>query len=100
MTALRDEAEVRSRLRRAVLAFQEAKMAFRRAHRRLKELSLSQAEVDEYWAGEGARVEAQMRLTAQEVVAAFRVFSAAGLIAEAGDCRLVTEAQHYLAEGG
>ena len=98
MTALRDEAELRSRLRRAVLAFQEAQRGLLRAHRRLKDLSLPQAEVDAYWAGPGARAEAHLRLTAQEVVAAFQAFSAAGLVAEVSDRHQVTEAQRYLAE--
>ena len=98
MTALQDEAAVRSRLRRAVLRFQDAQRALLRAHRRLKEGSLPQAEVDEYWAGPGAQAEAHLRLTAQEVVAAFKAVSAAGLVAEVSDRHQVTEAQRHLAE--
>jgi hypothetical protein len=39
-----------------------------------------------------------MQATATEVVAAFRQFSAAGLVAGAPDRHLVTQAQRYLAE--
>ena len=39
-----------------------------------------------------------MRATATEVAAAFRQFSAAGLVAGAGDRHLVIQAQRYLAE--
>ena len=40
-----------------------------------------------------------MRLAATEVVAAFKAFSEAGLVAAAGDRHLVTQAQRHLQEG-
>ena len=84
------------RLRRALLAFQAAQNQLLGAHRRLKELP--QAEVDAFWRGQGRRLEATMRATATEAVAAFKQFSAAGLVAGAGDRHLVTQAQRHLAE--
>ena len=92
-----DEAAAADRLRRALLAFQAAQNSLLGAHRRLKELP--QAEVDAFWRGQGRRLEAAMRATATEVVTAFKQFSAAGLVAGAGDRHLVTQAQRYLAEG-
>jgi hypothetical protein len=93
----RDEAVAVDRLRRALLAFQTAQMFFLNTHRRLK--ALPQTEVEAFWTGRGQRAEAEMRLAAAEVVAAFKAFSAAGLVADGQDRRLVTEAQRYLAEG-
>jgi hypothetical protein len=40
-----------------------------------------------------------MHATATEVVAAFKAFSAAGLVAAVADRHLVTDAQRQLAEG-
>ena len=85
------------RLRRALLAFQAGLNLLLSAERRLKELP--QAEVDAFWAGPGRRVEATVRAAATEAVAAFERFSAAGLVAAAGDRHLVTQAQRHLAEG-
>jgi hypothetical protein len=91
-----DEAAAADRLRRALLAFQAAQNSLLGAHRRLKELP--QAEVDAFWRGQGRRLEATMRATAAEAVAAFKQFSTAGLVAGAGDRHLVTQAQRHLAE--
>jgi hypothetical protein len=91
-----DESAATDRLRRALLAFQAAQNSLLGAHRRLKELP--QAEVDAFWRGPGRRLEAAMRATAAEAVAAFKQFSAAGLVADAGDRHLVTQAQRHLAE--
>jgi hypothetical protein len=92
-----DEAAATNRLRRALLAFQTAQTHLLGAHRRLK--VLPQAEVDAFWKGRGRRDEANMRAAAAEVVAAFEQFSAAGLVADATDRHLVTQAQRHLAEG-
>ncbi len=91
-----DQTATTDRLRRALLAFQAAQNGLVDAHRRLKELP--QAEVDAFWRGPGRRLEAAMRATAAEAVAAFKQFSAAGLVADAGDRHLVTQAQRHLAE--
>jgi hypothetical protein len=40
-----------------------------------------------------------MNIAASEVLAAFKAFSAAGLVASAHDCHLVSEAQRHLAGG-
>jgi hypothetical protein len=89
--------EATDRLRRALLAFQAAQNSLLGAHRRLKELP--PAEADAFWRGPGRRLEAAMRATAAEAVAAFQRFSAAGLVAGAADRHLVTQAQRHLAEG-
>ncbi len=91
-----DESAATDRLRRALLAFQAAQNSLLGAHRRLKELP--QAEVDAFWRGPGRRLEAGMRTTATEVVAAFQRFSRAGLVAGAGDRHLVTQAQRVAVE--
>jgi hypothetical protein len=93
-----DEAMATNRLRRALLALQTAQTFLLNTHRRLK--ALPQTEVEAFWNGRGRRAEADMRLAAAEVEAAFKAFSAAGLIARGDDRRLITEAQRYLAEGG
>jgi hypothetical protein len=89
--------EATDRLRWALLAFQAAQNSLLGAHRRLKELP--PAEADAFWRGPGRRLEAAMRATAAEAVAAFQRFSAAGLVAGAADRHLVTQAQRHLAEG-
>jgi len=91
-----DRAAATDRLRRALLAFQAALNLLLGAERRLK--GLPQAEVDAFWDGQGRRIEATVRADATEAVAAFQRFSAAGLVAAAGDRHLVTQAQRYLAE--
>ena len=97
MTA-EDRAAVTDRLRRALLAFRTAQGLVLQAHRRLK--GRPPAEADAFWAGPpGRRVEATLRATARELVAAFARFSAAGLGAEAADRHLVTQAQRHLRDG-
>jgi hypothetical protein len=92
----REQAGAMDQLRRALLAFQTAQVLVLANHRRLK--ALPYAEVEAFWSGPGRRMEANMTATATQVVAAFKVFSAAGLVAAAGDRHLVTEAQRHLAE--
>ncbi len=91
-----DRAAATDRLRRALVAFQTAQALSLAAHRRLK--TLPQPEVDAFWDGPGRRIEADMCSASAEVVAAFKTFSVAGLVAGAGDRHLVTAAQRYLAE--
>ena len=93
---LEDQVVAKDRLRRAQLEFQNALNLLLWAERRLRRLP--QAEVDAFWGGQGRRVETTVRADATEAVAAFRQFSAAGLVANAGDRHLVTQAQRYLAE--
>ena len=95
MTA-QDQAAATDRLRRALLAFQAALNLLLSADRRLK--GLPQEEVDAFRDGPGRRVEATVLAAATEAVAAFERFSAAGLVAGAGDRHLVTQAQRHLAE--
>ncbi len=68
------------------------------AYREAKALA-SPAEVERFWATHGGRIEAEQRAAAAEVDAAFAAFSAAGLVAGAGDRHLVTEARRHLAAG-
>ena len=98
MTALQDKAAVTDRLRRALLAFQAAQALLLGAHRKAK--ALASEESEQFWAKSGSRLEAQQRAAAIEVVAAFKAFSAAGLVADTKDRHLVNQAQRYLAEGG
>ncbi|MDO9714029.1 hypothetical protein [Paracraurococcus lichenis] len=93
-----DEPEVTGRLRRALEAFQKAQGMLLTAHRGLK--GQPAAEVDRFWMAQGRRIEQQLHATASEAVAAFKAFSAAGLVASAADRHLVNEAQRLLAEGG
>jgi NAD(P)H-hydrate repair Nnr-like enzyme with NAD(P)H-hydrate dehydratase domain len=95
MTA-RDQAAATDRLRRALLVFRGAQSLGLEAHRRLK--GQPQERVDAFWAGPGRRAEANMRAAAAEVVAAFKEFSAAGLVADAADRHAVTQAQRHLKE--
>jgi hypothetical protein len=92
------EPEVVDRLRRALEAFQKAQGLLLTAHRRVK--GLPAAEADQFWRAQGSRIEQHLHATAVEVVASFRAFSAAGLVASANDRHLVNEAQRHLAEGG
>ena len=96
MTHQDEAAAATDRLRRALSAFQAAQNHLLGAHRRLK--GLPPAEVDAFWRGRGRRLEAGMRAAAAELVAAFQRFSAAGLVADAADRHLVTQAQRHLAE--
>jgi hypothetical protein len=91
-----NEAAATNRLRRALSAFQAAQTHLLGAERRLK--ALPQARVDAFWKGLGRRLEANLRTTATEVVAAFQQFSAAGLVAAATDRHFVTQAQRHVAE--
>lgn len=91
-----DEPAATDRLRQALMAFQAALNLLLGAERRLK--ALPQTEVDAFWDGQGRRIEATVRATATEAVAAFQRYSAAGLVAAASDRHLVTQAQRYLAE--
>ena len=97
MTA-RDEVTVRDRLRRALLAFQAGQEHLLAAHRKLK--GLPAAEVEAFWAGPGLRMEQGLLAASAEVDAAFKGFSAAGLVADAGDRHRVTEARRHLTDGG
>jgi hypothetical protein len=85
---IHEQADATNRMRRALLAFQAAKSALLIARRRFHALPEA----------EGNQIKATLRLTATEVDAAFKVFSAAGLVTNAEDQRSITEAQRYLAE--
>ena len=98
MTALQDKAAVTDRLRRALVAFQAAQ-TLPGIHRKAK-APASPEERERSWATRDAAVEARQRAAATEVVAAFRAFSAAGLVADAGDWHLVDQARRHLAGGG
>ena len=98
VTAAADRARVTDRLRRALLAFRAAQARLLGARRRAKALA-SQDEADRFWATRGGGIEAARRAAAAEVVAAFAAFSAAGLVTDAADRHLVSEAQRHLAEG-
>jgi hypothetical protein len=92
-----EKAAATDRLRRALLAFQAAQSLLLAAHRRLK--GLPAEEVEAFWSAPGGRIERHVQAAAAEVVAAFKAFSAAGLVASGVDRHLVTEAQRHLAEG-
>ena len=96
MTHQDEVAAATERLRRALSAFQAVQNHLLGAHRRLKELP--QAEVDAFWNGPGRRVEAGLRATAREAVAAFEGFFRAGVGAAASNRHLVTQAQRHLRE--
>lgn len=98
MVTVQDQAAATDRLRRALLAFQAALNLLLKAERRLK--GLPQAEVGAFWEGQGRHVEAAVRTAATASVAAFKRFSAAGLVASAGDRHLVIQAQRHLAQEG
>jgi hypothetical protein len=95
---VRDDPEVVGRLQRALETFQKAQGLLLTAHCRVK--GLPAAEVEQFWTAQGSRIEQHLHATAVEVVASFRAFSAAGLVASADDRHLVNEAQRHLAEGG
>ena len=90
----REQAEITSRMQHALMTFQGAQVAYLGAHRKLK--NQPQAEVDAFWDGPGLRLEAGLRTSAKELMAAFTAFSAAGLVASASDRHLVTEARRTL----
>ena len=99
MIALQDKAAVTDRLRQALLAFQAAQALLLGTHRKAKALALREAR-EQFWATSGSHVEAQQRAAATEVIAAFKAFSAAGLVADARDQYLINQAQRCLAEDG
>ena len=92
-----DQVAAADRLRRALLTFQNGQGLLLKAHRQMK--GLQAGEDGTFWAGPGARLERHVQGTAVELVEAFRVFSKAGLVANAEDRHRVTEAQRQLAEG-
>jgi hypothetical protein len=85
-----------SRLREALLAFRAAESLLLAAERRLK--GQSAEDVEAFWSGHGLRIERHVRDTATKVVAAFKAFSAAGLVASAEDRQRVSAAERHLAE--
>ncbi len=91
------EPEVAGRLQQALLSLQKARGLLLTAHRRLKDLPA--AEVEHFLAVQGDRIEKHMHAAAVEVLAAFQAFSAAGLVADAGNRHLITEARRLVAEG-
>ena len=92
------EYEAAGRLQRALVVFQNKQSMFLAAHRKLK--GRPPEEVDHFWLSAGARLEAHMNAAAMEVVAAYKAFTAAGLVASVDDRHVVSEAQRHLAEGG
>jgi hypothetical protein len=97
-TAFQDKAAITDRLRRALLAFQAAQALLLGAHRKAR--ALASEESEQFWARFGGHIEAQQRAAAMEVVAAFKAFSAAGLVADTRDRHLVNQAERYVARGG
>jgi hypothetical protein len=91
------EPEVAGRLQRALPSLQKAQDLLLTAHRRLKDLPA--AEVEHFWAVQGDRIEKHLHAAAIEVLDAFQAFSAAGLVADAGDRHLITEARRLIVEG-
>lgn len=81
----RDQLAATNRLRRALLAFQAAQVLVL-THQRQKH-PLSQTELD------------AVRDSAVEAAAAFQTFSAAGLVIDAPDNRLLAQIKKYLADG-
>jgi hypothetical protein len=81
----RDQLVARNRLRRALLAFESAQLLVLTYQRQNK--ALSEADLD------------AVQDSAAEAAGAFQVFSAAGLVADADDQRLLAQAQKYLANG-
>jgi hypothetical protein len=90
-----DEVVATDRLRQALLAFETARDLHLGAHRRLK--ALPPAEVEAFWDGPGRRARETMQAAATEVVTAFETLPGAGLMVNAGDRRLVSQAQRHLA---
>jgi hypothetical protein len=91
-----EEAAATDRLRRALLAFRSAQTLLLTTERKLK--GLPAEKIEAFWAAPGGRIERHVRTTAEEVVEAFKMFSATGQVAPAADRHLVTEAQRHLAE--
>jgi hypothetical protein len=95
-TPRQDQAAATDRLRRALLAFQDAQRLLLFAHRRMK--SLPSEEVSAFWLQDGASLERQVQTAAVGAVLAFKAFSTAGLVARAEDRRSITEAERRIAE--
>jgi Tfp pilus assembly protein PilX len=91
-----EQAASADRLRDALLAFRNAQSLLLAAERKLK--GLPAEEVEAFWSAPGGRIERHVQIAATELAAAFKAFSAAGLVASAADRHLVTEAQRHLAE--
>lgn len=89
------EPEITTRLQRALAAFQHAQALLLDAHRHLKRLPTE--EVEAFWRGPGGRIEQHLFAAATEVNSAYRAFAVAGLVANASDRHLVTEARRLLA---
>jgi hypothetical protein len=92
-----EQAAATGRLREALLAFRAAESLLLAAERQLK--GQSTEEVEAFWLKPGLRIERHVQGTAVEVVAAFKAFSAAGLVASAEDRHRVSAAERHLAEG-
>ena len=90
--------EAAGQLQQALESFQKTQTMLLAAHRRLKDLPPE--EVNRFWRSSGARLEAHINTTAAEVLAAFKAFSAAGLVASVHDRHLVSEARRHINEGG
>lgn len=88
--------EAAGRMQRALVAFQKAQSVLLTTHRKLK--GLPTEDVERFWAAQGNQIERHIQAAATEVSAAFKAFSAAGLVASANDRHLVSEAQRHLAQ--
>ena len=88
-----DEAGATDRMRRALLAFESAQMLLVAARRRVQ--GQPTEKIEAFWLASGGRTERHVHATATELIAAFQAFSAAGLVADADDQRLVAQAQRY-----
>ncbi|TPG46433.1 hypothetical protein EAH89_24795 [Roseomonas nepalensis] len=93
----RDEAQATDQLRRALLRFKHAQTFYLNAHRKLK--TQPPIEVEDFWDGPGRQLETALETSAKEVMKAFKLFSAAGLVASDSDRHLVTEAKRSLEQG-
>lgn len=91
-----DQALVTERLRQALRTFQGGQGLLLKAHRKTQGLPVG--EMETFWAGPGARLELHVQAIAAELVAAFKAFSKAGLVAGPEDRHRVTEAQRHLTE--
>jgi hypothetical protein len=90
-----DEALVTDRMRRALLAFQSALNLLLAVHQRLHGEPME--EIEAFWLAPGGRIERHVYASATDVIAAFQVFSAAGLVTNTIDQHGLTQAQQYLA---
>ena len=88
------EAETADRFAQALAAFRRVQNLVVTTHRKLR--ALPQEDADSFWSGTGVRLKQHQGACATEVMAAYRIFSAEGGIAEARDRRLVSEAHQVL----